>query len=205
MLKMNMKGGMRVNIQQFYNGDVFDAYRYFGAHPVKGGGVMFRTFALNAMSVSILGEFSNWADVPMSDAARTGFYEVFIKDAKPGQMYKYAITSGDGRVEHCDPYGFGMELRPNFASVIRDLDAYRVTDEKWMKHRTDNKDRPLNIFELHMGSFRRNGADENGWYNYDEIADELIEFVEGQILALVEILVALFEMFLVLRGGGGLV
>ena len=76
MLKMNMKGGMRVNIQQFYNGDVFDAYRYFGAHPVKGGGVMFRTFALNAMSVSILGEFSNWADVPMSDAARTGFYEV---------------------------------------------------------------------------------------------------------------------------------
>ena len=178
MLKMNMKGGMRVNIQQFYNGDVFDAYRYFGAHPVKGGGVMFRTFALNAMSVSILGEFSNWADVPMSDAARTGFYEVFIKDAKPGQMYKYAITSGDGRVEHCDPYGFGMELRPNFASVIRDLDAYRFTDEKWMKHRTDNKDRPLNIFELHMGSFRRNGADENGWYNYDEIADELIEFVK---------------------------
>ncbi|MCR5294194.1 MAG: 1,4-alpha-glucan branching protein GlgB [Lachnospiraceae bacterium] len=167
-----------MNIQQFYNGDVFDAYRYFGAHPVKGGGVMFRTFAINAGGVSILGEFTGWKDVPMSDSARKGFYEIFIKDAKPGQMYKYAVSSADGRVEHCDPYGFGMELRPNFASIIRNPDEYRFSDERWMKRRTDNKDRPLNIFELHMGSFRRKGADENGWYRYDEIADELIEYVK---------------------------
>lgn len=70
-------------------------------------------------------------------------------------MYKYRIYRQDGNcVEHCDPYGFGMELRPAFASIIRDLSHYKFKDSKWMQKRSVCRDKPLNIYELHFGSFK---------------------------------------------------
>ena len=70
-------------------------------------------------------------------------------------MYKYVIYTKDGhRYEHCDPYGFGMELRPAFASYITDSDEYRFTDERWLKNRTKNFNSPMNIYELHLGSWK---------------------------------------------------
>ena len=168
-----------MDFQKFYNGKEFKAYDFLGAHLLPGGGVVFRTFALNAMKVALIGEFNNWTEAPMSDANRKGFFELTVPDAKVGQMYKYVIYSKLGRIAHCDPYGFGMELRPAFASIIRDLDEYTFTDEAWMKSRTLNYDRPLNIFEMHVGSWKRNENDPNGWYKYDEIADDLIEYCKG--------------------------
>ena len=168
-----------MDFQKFYNGKEFKAYDFLGAHLLPGGGVVFRTFALNAMKVALIGEFNNWTEAPMSDANRKGFFELTVPDAKVGQMYKYVIYSKLGRIEHCDPYGFGMELRPAFASIIRDLDEYTFTDEAWMKSRTLNYDRPLNIFEMHVGSWKRKEDDPNGWYKYDEIADDLIEYCKG--------------------------
>ena len=162
-----------MDFQKFYDGKAFDVYKYLGAHPEKDGGVTFRTFALNADKVAVLGEFNGWTDTFMSDRERKGFFEITIPEAKVGQMYKYAVYSKLGRIEHCDPYGFGMELRPNFASIVRNLDEYYFSDEKWMKERTLNYDKPLNIYEMHIGSWKRNDADPNGWYKYDEIADEL--------------------------------
>lgn len=167
-----------MDFQKFYDGKAFDVYKYLGAHPEKDGGVTFRTFALNADKVAVLGEFNGWKDTFMSDEQRKGFFEITIPEAKVGQMYKYAVYSKLGRIEHCDPYGFGMELRPNFASIIRNLDEYYFSDEKWMKERTLNYDKPLNIFEMHMGSWKRNDADPNGWYKYDEIADDLIAYLK---------------------------
>ena len=102
-------------------------------------------------------------------------------------MYKYVIYGKNGRVEHCDPYGFGMELRPAFASIVRDLGNYRFTDGKWMRERTRNFDKPLSIYELHLGSWKRKDADrqddpdrkiEEGWYRYDEIAEDLIAYIK---------------------------
>ena len=167
-----------MDIQKFYEGEVFDAYTWLGAHLQKGGGVLFRTFALNADRVTIIGEFNSWQEWEMTARERHGFFEIMIPHAKPGQMYKYVIYSRLGRIEHCDPYGFGMELRPNFASIIRDLHEYTFTDEKWMQTRTLNLDRPMSIYELHMGSWKRNENDPNGWYRYDEIADDLIAYVK---------------------------
>ena len=167
-----------MDIQKFYEGEAFDAYTWLGAHLQKGGGVLFRTFALNADRVTIIGEFNSWQEWEMTARERRGFFEIMIPHAKPGQMYKYVIYSRLGRIEHCDPYGFGMELRPNFASIIRDLHEYTFTDEKWMKTRTLNLDRPMSIYELHMGSWKRNENDPNGWYRYDEIADDLIAYVK---------------------------
>ena len=167
-----------MDFQKYFDGDLYDVYKYMGAH-VEDGGVIFRTYAPQADKVCIIGEFNNWTEEEMKIPVQFRTHEIFVKDAKPGQMYKYVIYGKNGRVEHCDPYGFGMELRPNFASIIRDLDAYTFTDDEWMKSRTRCYDTPLNIYELHLGSFRRNEADPNGWYSYEEIADELIEYVKA--------------------------
>ena len=175
------------NPQRFYDGDEFYAYTYFGAHPAEQG-VTFRTFALQAEKVTLIGEFSDWKELDMSDSVRTGFWELTVPQAKVGQMYKYVIYSKLGRIEHCDPYGFGMELRPGWASIVRDLNSYQFSDEEWMKKRTLNFDRPLNIYELHLGSWKRNPEDENGWYRYDEIADDLIEYVKKYHYTHVEIM-----------------
>ena len=175
-----------MDFQKFYMGEMYDAYKYLGAH-IEGDSVVFRTFAPQAERVTIIGEFNNWQEEEMTQAVRAQFYEIRIQGAKEGQMYKYIIYGRNGRVEHCDPYGFGMELRPNFASIIRDLDEFEFTDAKWMKNRTRNFDKPLNIYEIHLGSWKRKDADrqddpdrkvEEGWYEYDEIADELIEYVK---------------------------
>lgn len=166
-----------MDFQKFFMGEVYDAYDYLGAHP-KDGGVVFRTFAPNANRVTIIGEFNDWKEWDMLENERAQFFEIFVENAKVGQMYKYVIYGQNGRVEHCDPYGFGMELRPNFASIVRDLDEYEFTDKAWMKSRTLNYDKPLNIYELHLGSWRRNEEDENGWYTYSEIAEPLIEYVK---------------------------
>ena len=163
-----------MKLQEFYEGQAFDAYEYFGAHEEKDG-VMFRTYAPGASKVTVFGEFNQWTEEEMIPLEKSGVYELKCEWAKVGMMYKYVIYTKEGwRVEHCDPYGFGMELRPNSASYIVDLSEYRFHDEVWMKNRDKNYNRPLNIYEVHLGSWRTNEKDENGWYRYHEIADKLI-------------------------------
>lgn len=155
-------------------GESFDAYEYFGAH-VQDGGVVFRTYAPNARGITVVGEFNGWQEQPMEQMHQSGVWSCFSPQAKPGQMYKYVIYGQNGRREHCDPYGFGMELRPGACSIIRDLSVYKFTDEKWMKKRTKCYDKPLNIYELHLGSWKmKDGA----WYHYNEIADDLIAYLK---------------------------
>lgn len=105
-------------MHEFYMGNVFDAYEFFGAHPNLDGTV-FRTFAPSAERITIIGEWNDWQEENMIKDGHVWSY--FSAKAKKGQMYKYVIYSSLGRVEHCDPYGFAMELRPNFASIITDL------------------------------------------------------------------------------------
>lgn len=162
-----------MNLQKFYVGEAFDAYEYFGAH-LEDGGVVFRTYAPNAHKIAVVGEFSGWQEQSMEQLHQSGVWVGFSKNAKPGQMYKYVIYGQNGRQEHCDPYGFGMELRPGACSVIRDLSEYHFTDEKWMKRRTRYYDKPLNIYEMHLGSWKMKGKD---WYTYHEIADDLINYL----------------------------
>ena len=175
-----------MDFQNFFMGNVYDVYNYLGAH-ITEKGVVFRTFAPRAKRVTVMGEFTGWQEEEMRETVRAQFFEAEIEGAHAGQMYKYVIYGANGRVEHCDPYGFGMELRPNFASIVRDLSGYKFHDQKWMEKRTRCFDKPLNIYEIHMGSWRRKDADrqddpdrriEEGWYRYDEIADELIAYLK---------------------------
>lgn len=161
----------------FYCGNSFDAYEYMGAH-FKNNGVIFRTFAPNAAKISLIGEFNDWAETDMQ-RVDSNFFECFIDNAREGMMYKYRIYHRDGKfIDHCDPYGFGMELRPNNASIIRNLREYKFSDEKWLRKRNDHKDKPLNIYEIHLGSWRKKGDGETDWYTYSEIADQLISYVK---------------------------
>lgn len=196
-----------MDIYEFYSGRSFDAYRELGAHVKKEvtgkktvvSGVEFVTYAPNALGVNVIGEFNDWNETVMERCYDGSFFKVFVPEARPGMMYKYKIYHRDGSsMEHCDPYGFGMELRPAFASIIRDMDTYRFHDAKWMKNRSVCQGSPLNIYEVHLGSWRTKPVfDEQGnpltpeeiaesnrvaesWYTYKEVAPILAEYVKEQ-------------------------
>ena len=163
-----------MDMHEFYMGNIFDAYEYFGAHK-ENGCMVFRTFAPQAQRVSVIGEWNGWQEQEMERKGQV--FELQCLDADYDQMYKYIIYGADGlRREHCDPYGFGMEMRPGFASVTRDLDAYHFNDGEWMNKRTKNYDLPMNIYELHLGSWIKDPNSQNGWPTYSSAADKLIEY-----------------------------
>lgn len=164
--------------KEFYTGHLFDVYEYLGAHK-ENGGFVFRVFAPGAKGVTVMGEFSGWQEFPMYQDAGSGVYISQTVQAREGQMYKYCIYTGDGRrVEHCDPYGFCMELRPGDCSILTDLNSYKFHDEAWMRERTVCYDAPVNIYELHAGSWKKKGEEETDWYNYAELAELLIPYIK---------------------------
>lgn len=174
--------------QAFFDGTMFDAYRWFGAH-LEGDTAVFRTFAPNASRITVTGACNGWGETGLTQDGRSGFWEGRVTGAAAGQFYKYRIYGANGTVtEHCDPYGFAMELRPGCCSVITELDEYTFTDAEWMKNRTASPDAPLNIYEMHLGSWRRSPDNENGWYRYDEIADLLIPYLQKNGFTHVEFL-----------------
>jgi len=163
---------------EFYMGHSFDAYKQLGAH-YSSRGTYFGTFAPNAARIALIGEFNSWSEYDMSREDGGGFWGITVKDAEPGQMYKFRIYSKDGSyVDHCDPYGYGSELRPASASIIRDMDDFKFNDEGWMTHQLADNTKPLNIYEVAAGSFRKKGPGQTDWYNYRELADLLIPYVK---------------------------
>ena len=172
----------------FYTGKIFDAYRFLGAQ-VTAAGVVFRTFAPSASKISVIGEFTEWEELPMEKVRDGNFWEVTSQDARPGMMYKYRIYDQSGQyIDHCDPYGYGMELRPNTASIIRDMKTYHFHDDAWMRKRSCHLNSPLNIYEIHFGSFRKPSEEPDAWYNYEEMADILIPYVKENGYNYIEIM-----------------
>ena len=167
--------------QQFFNGAVFDAYRWFGAH-LTGDAAVFRTFAPNASRITLTGAMNGWTETDLHQDGRSGFWEVPVPGTQAGQLYKYRIYAADGSVtEHCDPYGFAMELRPACCSIVTDLEEYRFTDDAWMQARSADPDAPLNIYEMHLGSWQRNSENANGWFTYEQLADRSMLIVAHRL------------------------
>lgn len=172
----------------FYTGKIFDAYKFLGCR-LQGNKAAFTVFAPAAQKVALIGEFNNWTETAMDKIYNGQFWQIELDGIKDGMLYKYRIYKNDGCfTDHCDPYGYGMELRPQNASVVRDLTSYAFHDEKWMKKRTDCRNSPLNIYEMHPGSWKENENDENGWYTYAETADLLIPYLKEYGYNYVEIL-----------------
>ena len=175
--------------REFFNGDCFDAYRILGAHPCTAPdgaeGWRFAVWAPGATAVEVCGGFDGWeAGVPM-ERAETGVWSAFIPGLAEGDLYKYRVHGADGSVVmRSDPYAFSTELRPGTASRLAKLD-FAFDDHAWMERRDKCRNRPLNIYELHAGSWKHkpgstqpDGSD--GWYNYEELAKELIPWLDGE-------------------------
>ena len=164
-----------MDINRFYNGNCYDAYKWLGAQ-VQPIGVVFRTYAPNARGVNLLW---NGMEIPMQKIWGGSFYEVYVEAAKPTECYEYRIYTQSGEyTDHSDPYGFGMQMRPDHQSVIRNLYDYEFQDEEWMKNRGNHKEKAMNIYELHLGSWRKKSEKESGWYRYDELAAPLISYLK---------------------------
>lgn len=174
--------GRRFDAAAFYGGTNSEAYRYLGAHRTRRAGkdgYVFRVWAPNAAYVSVVGDFCAWNgyDHPMTRNA-DGFWECFVAGLKRYDTYKFAVTSQRGdTVLKTDPYAFHAETRPGTAGKLYDLGGYRWGDDEWRSHRAKAPiDRsPLNIYEVHLGSWRRR---ENGdFYDYRTLAHELADYV----------------------------
>lgn len=162
-----------MDMYNFYMGRVYDAYDYLGAHATENG-VVFRTYAPNARRVSLL---HKGGELPMRQIYDGNFYELEVKDGAQGDLYEYRVYQQDGRcTDHCDPYGFRMELRPAHRSIVCDLSGFSFHDQAWMKQRGDMRDKPMNVYEMHLGSWRRKA--DGSWYRYDELAQPLAGYLK---------------------------
>lgn len=183
----------------FGQGTHYDLYNKLGAHPMTVDGeegVYFAVWAPNAEAVSLVGNFNEWDEnaTPMERLEPLGIYEIFLPEMKIGDIYKYCVTTKAGyTILKADPYGFQAELRPNNASVIADISDFKWQDSRWMKKREkfDDKKDPMFVYEVHPGSWKKHEQteeDEDGFYNYREIAHELAAYVKDMGYTHVELM-----------------
>ena len=183
----------------FGQGTHYDLYNKLGAHPMtvdEEEGVYFAVWAPNAAAVSIVGDFNEWDEnaTPMERLEPLGIYQIFLTEIKVGDIYKYCVTAQDGKKTlKADPYGFQAELRPNNASVVADISDFKWHDSRWMKKREkfDDKKNPMFVYEVHPGSWKKHEQteeDEDGFYNYREIAHELAAYVKDMGYTHVELM-----------------
>ena len=183
----------------FGQGTHYDLYNKLGAHPMTVDGeegVYFAVWAPNAAAVSIVGDFNEWDEnaTPMERLEPLGIYQIFLTGIKVGDIYKYCVTAQDGKKTlKADPYGFQAELRPNNASVVVDISDFKWHDSRWMKKREkfDDKKNPMFVYEVHPGSWKKHEQteeDEDGFYNYREIAHELAAYVKDMGYTHVELM-----------------
>ena len=178
-------------LDQYYFGEGthYDIYKKLGAHiGYKNGkeGIYFAVWAPNAASVSVIGEFNGWQEnaCPMRRREPLGMYDAFVPEAKVGDLYKFYIRTKDGReLYKADPFANYSEMRPGNASRIADLANFKWGDSAWINARTkkDPEREPISIYEVHPGSWMKHpqtADDEDGYYNYKELAHSLTDYVK---------------------------
>lgn len=168
----------------FGEGRNWNIYRRLGAHcrTVNGEvGVNFAVWAPNAQSIQVVGDFNFWdgRQHAMRKQNPSGIWELFVPAAKVGQKYKFRIRALDGQtIDKSDPFGFYAELPPRTASVITELGNFTWSDDQWMERRAaeDPLRKPISVYELHLGSWKRDSRGIHGWMNYREIAHQVVEY-----------------------------
>ena len=165
----------------FCEGTWLQAYETMGAHPYTRDGVpgyRFVTWAPKARSVRVAGDFNGWdPNGCVMEQREAGLWEGFAPGAQQYDNYKFVIEGQDGQVCYkCDPYAFHAQTAPENASKLYDIGGFKWTDGAWMSHRakTGHRDRPLNIYEVHMGSWKRH--DDGNFYSYRDLADSLVPY-----------------------------
>ena len=169
----------------FGTGTDYKIYQKMGAHKAKLNGktgMHFAVWAPNAKAVSIVCERNNWNPKAnyMLPLEKSGIFEGFMEGMDYGEIYKYTIETQTGDILYkADPYAFSAELRPGNASKTADISSYKWKDAKWMESRKEHTgyDQPMSIYEVHLGSWKKkDDGSEDGFMNYREYADELVEY-----------------------------
>jgi 1,4-alpha-glucan branching enzyme len=172
----------------FGEGNHHSLYYKLGAHPavVDGlAGTRFAVWAPNAARVSVVGSFNFWdgRKHAMQVRGASGIWEIFVPDVGPGATYKFEIRTRQGHtLLKSDPFGFLMELRPGTCSIVAELGGYQWHDAEWLVARREARphQQPINIYEVHPGSWRRAYDRTPQFLNWRELADELIPYVRQQ-------------------------
>jgi 1,4-alpha-glucan branching enzyme len=165
-------------------GTNYEGYNSFGAHLAKVGdiaGTRFAVWAPNAILVSLIGDFNGWDNRRHPMRLREGgVWELFVPGVGPGTPYKYSVKSRfHGYSEQkSDPYGFWMETPPKSASLVADIDHFQWNDSQWMEDRgrTNWLERPMSIYEVHLGSWRKDG--DGRPLSYRELATTLVPYLK---------------------------
>ncbi|MDE7355065.1 MAG: 1,4-alpha-glucan branching protein GlgB [Acetatifactor sp.] len=180
----------------FSQGTHYDIYKKLGAHlscEDEKEGVYFGVWAPNAQAVHVIGSFNGWNEGshPMEKLGPVGIWGLFVPEAAEGDMYKFLITAWDGRkLYKADPFANYAEYRPGTASVVTDLSGFEWKDSKWMDQQ-DKKDmnrEPMAIYECHIGSFMKHPDGTEGFYNYRQFADRLVEYLKEMKYTHVELM-----------------
>ncbi len=174
----------RSPIQLYYDGDSVRAYDFFGSHIENWDGkqgAVFRVWAPNAKSVSVVGDFNGWEQDAnhMYKIDDGGIWEVFIEGVGEYDIYKYCVETPWGeKLLKTDPYAFHCQTRPDNASRVFSLGNHQWQDEAWFEHKNsiNHFEEPLNIYELHAGSWRK--YSDGNVFSYDKLADELIPYIK---------------------------
>ena len=184
----------------FGQGTHYDIYKKLGAHLVTNEGkkgVYFAVWAPHAAQVHVVGEFNDWEEkeeYAMTRVGEIGIYELFAEGVKKGELYKFLITTKDGRkLYKADPYGNQAEFRPGTASRVTDISKLKWADARWIKARAKQNidEMPMAIYEVHPGSWRKHPVteeDPDGFYNYREFAHEITEYVKDMGYTHVELM-----------------
>lgn len=168
-------------IKSYLSGENSKGYEIFGAIKYEDG-YIFRVFAPNADRVFLRGDFSSWQDIEMFKDKDYGYFYKFVR-AKEGDYYKYKIEKNGILFEKLDPYANFLDQAPEFATKIIDT-SFDFTDQAWLKKRSKNLDKALNIYEVHLGSWLRYGEK----LNILDIADKLISYVKKMGYTHIELL-----------------
>jgi 1,4-alpha-glucan branching enzyme len=173
------------------------SYEKLGAHIITHegvSGVCFSVWAPNAQRVSVVGNFNHWDGRrhPMRSRGPTGIWEVFVPGLTKGELYKFEIKSRyhGYLVSKSDPYAFFSEMRPKTASIVWDINDFAWDDDEWMRTRAERQalDRPISVYEVHLGSWRRNPSENNNWLTYRDLANQLVEYLDGLGFTHIELL-----------------
>ena len=176
----------------FHQGTNYRAYEFLGCHfDSKTGAAVFRTWAPGAKAVHLTGDFNDWNDwtCPMQRISDGGVWEVAIDGVWSGQRYKYSVTSGrDIKLLKADPYAFFSETEGKTASIVYDISGYKWGDSKWFKApgRSSPYDAPMNIYEVHLGSWMR--EPDGRAFSYTQIAKRLIPYVKDMNYTHIELM-----------------
>lgn len=177
-----------LDLYLYGEGNHMQIYNKLGSHIMTHQGiegVLFAVWAPNAKRVSVVGLFNDWDGRRhmMRPRGSSGIWELFIPGMQKWDIYKYELIGVDGRLLplKSDPFGFAFEMRPKTGSLVFDRKAYQWTDEAWLaegRKKANDLAQPISVYELHMGSWRRNSLENNRWLTYREMAEELPAYLK---------------------------